>query len=291
MNVPILHYEPKPNPKRWERILLFPLSRIMIAIGFVMWPVLLFGLLSGFIANDIVSGLVFICLALPLSYVTYRLYIHWLESRKATEIPLKGALPELVQGIAYGFTLLCLTILILFLLGRFQITGFGSAAGMFAAFILAVQAGWLEELIIRGIIFRILEEWLGSWLALGISASLFGFLHATNPDSSLWSSVAIALEAGILLGAAFMLTRRLWLAVGLHFAWNFTQGGLFSIAVSGNRQDGLLETTVDGPKWLSGGTFGVEASVITVILCLSLAVWFFYRAKQKGFWVAPSWQR
>ena len=77
-----------------------------------------------------------------------------------------------------------------------------------------------------------------------------------NPNATLFSSFAIAMEAGVLLGAAYVLTRRLWLAVGIHFAWNFTQGGIFGGRVSGITMDGLLESQLSGPTLFSGGSSG-----------------------------------
>ncbi len=92
----------------------------------------------------------------------------------------------------------------------------------------------------RGVLFRIVEESLGSWIALALSAALFGALHAFNPGATLTSSIAIALEAGVLLAAVFMVTRRLWMVIGLHTAWNFTEGGVFGASVSGGDAHGML---------------------------------------------------
>lgn len=89
---------------------------------------------------------------------------------------------------------------------------------------LALYSGVVEELVFRGVVFRVLEEWLGTWVALVLASLLFGGLHLTNPDATLWGAVAIALDAGTLLTACYVLIRRLWLAIGLHFGWNFLQG-------------------------------------------------------------------
>src|SRR3546814_4514721 len=93
----------------------------------------------------------------------------------------------------------------------------------------------------RGVIFRLIERWLGSWIALAISAALFGAGHLANPNASWFAAVCIALEAGIMLGAIYMVTRRLWAAVGIHAAWNFTQGGIYGIAISGLDTQGRSE--------------------------------------------------
>jgi hypothetical protein len=88
-----------------------------------------------------------------------------------------------------------------------------------------------------------------------------------------------------------MVTRRLWLAIGIHFAWNFTQGGIFGVAVSGIQANGLLQATLSGPELLSGGAFGAEASIIAVIVCLAAGACFMWRASVKGNFVRPFWKR
>ncbi|MCJ7434908.1 MAG: CPBP family intramembrane metalloprotease [Anaerolineales bacterium] len=158
-------------------------------------------------------------------------------------------------------------------------------------FALAVLSGVFEEILFRGILFRIVEESLGTWLSLLFSALLFGLLHLGNPNATLWAAIAIAMEAGILLAAAFIVTRRLWLVIGIHFAWNFTQGGIFSISVSGNQVDGLLQATLTGPELLAGGAFGAETSIFAVIVCLAAGVYFIWKALKKGEFVKPFWKR
>ena len=73
----------------------------------------------------------------------------------------------------------------------------------------------------------------GSWVALALTSAAFGAAHLGNPDATWFSSLAITIEAGILLGAVYMLTRRLWAAMGLHAAWNFTQGWIFGLPCLG----------------------------------------------------------
>ena len=96
--------------------------------------------------------------------------------------------------------------------------------------------GFTEELLFRGILFRWIEEFGGSWAALAVTSALFGLAHIFNPGATWFSSFAIAVEAGVLLGGAYMLTRNLWLAMGLHAGWNFTQGEIFDVPVSGTRR-------------------------------------------------------
>src|SRR5206468_8601734 len=134
----------------------------------------------------------------------------------------------------------------------------------------------------RGILFRIVEAGLGSWLGLLVSAAVFGLAHLANPGSNVIGAASIIIEAGILLAAAYMFTRRLWLPIGLHFAWNFTEAGIFGADVSGRHIGGLLRSTLTGPAWLTGGAFGPEASVVAVVLCLAVGVAFIVAAVRRG---------
>ena len=113
----------------------------------------------------------------------------------------------------------------------------------------------------------------------------------TNPNATLFSSFAIAMKAGILSGADYLLPRRLWLAVGIHFAWNFTQGTIFGVRVSGFTMDGLLESELNGPTLLSAGEFRAEASIFALVLEVGIGIWFLVRAGRKGHFIAPFWRR
>jgi membrane protease YdiL (CAAX protease family) len=153
------------------------------------------------------------------------------------------------------------------------------------------MAGVTEELLIRAVAFRILEGWLGSWLALSASAVLFGLMHLPNPQATVLSSVAIALEGGVMLAAAYMVTRRVWLAIGIHVAWNFTQSGIFGVTTSGVDSTGYLEGHLQGPSVLSGGAFGPEASIVAVAVCLAAGLYLVRVANAKGHILKPSWRR
>jgi membrane protease YdiL (CAAX protease family) len=143
----------------------------------------------------------------------------------------------------------------------------------------------------RGVLFRIVEGSFGSWIALAFSAVLFGALHAFNPGATLTSSIAIALEAGVLLAAVFMVTRRLWMVMGLHTGWNFTEGGIFGASVSGGNAHGMLASRFHGPDALTGGAFGPEASIVAVLICLGAGAAFLWLAWRRGRFVRPFWKR
>jgi hypothetical protein len=154
-----------------------------------------------------------------------------------------------------------------------------------------VLAGFAEELLFRGILFRWTEEFAGSWAALVISSVLFGFVHIANPNSSLIATSFIAIEAGVLLGGAYMLTRSLWAPIGLHAAWNFTQGYIFDVPVSGVAENGLVQAKLSGPALLSGGQFGLEASLLALVIATAAGVGLVIVAARRGEVVKPWWVR
>jgi CAAX protease family protein len=111
--------------------------------------------------------------------------------------------------------------------------------------------GGFQELIFRGVIYRMTEEWLGIWWALMISAMLFGLIHMSSAGATIFSAMAVALQGVVLLAATFLLTHRLWMAIGRHMAWDFANDGIFGVGIaglSGQSLHGLLQANLSGPK-------------------------------------------
>ncbi|HEY1629671.1 MAG TPA: type II CAAX endopeptidase family protein [Rhizomicrobium sp.] len=219
-----------------------------------------------------------------LSILAYRLLVRWTEKRGADELGASGAVPQFLLGALIGVGLFCIVYAVYFALGIATFKGMGSTAGLGIALAVGISSGVCEELIMRGGVFRIVESGLGTFVALIVSALIFGFLHMTNPGATLLSSCAIALEAGILLAAAYAVTRSLWLAIGLHFAWNFTEGGIFGAAVSGGQMKGLLNIPLSGSALMTGGSFGPEASLPAIIVCTAAGLILLIIAIRKGEW-------
>jgi membrane protease YdiL (CAAX protease family) len=221
--------------------------------------------------------------------LAYHLYVRWVERRRVSELSAKRAPLEIASGVLLGAFLFAVTIGLLAVLGAYHVTGQNPLAVAIAPIFTFAAIGFGEEVVVRGILFRLLEKVLGTWLALATSAALFGIAHAMNPHSSAISTIAIALEAGILLAAAFMFTRRLWLPIAIHFGWNFTQGAVFGAAVSGMNMQGILKAKLSGPTLLSGGEFGPEASIVAGGVCLLAAAALLRAAMSAGRVIAPIW--
>lgn len=274
-----------------RRILLFPLTRIIVAMITVSVPVVLVQIAARPFAGSEAAKLIIVCVSIVLSFLAYGGYVRLVERRSVSELSFNRGLKEIGQGALLGAVLFSTTIGILWMTGCYAVAGWNDWSVLIASLSLSLFSGFFEELLMRGIFFRIVEESLGTWIALAISALVFGFMHSGNPNATVVSSVAIALEAGLLLGACYVLTRRLWFAVGVHMAWNFVQGGIFGVAVSGNAANGLLQSTLTGPELLSGGSFGAEASVVAVVVCVAGFVFVLRKARNEGEIISPFWKR
>ena len=276
-------------PSFWRRVLAFPISQIVVAILFIAIPFAVVSTPFNLFVTDKPLRRAGALLLTVIVLGAYWAFVRIVERRAVTELSSSHVVRELGGGLVLGALLFSTTIGILAALGAYQMTGNNGWLIMLASLPACVLAGVLEEVLIRGVVFRILEQWLGSWIALTISAVIFGALHLLNPGATLLNAAAISIEAGVLLAAAFMLTRRLWLCIGTHIAWNFTQGGIFSVAVSGGKSTGLLQSRMAGPDWLTGGTFGAEASVVALVVCAAAGVVLIVLAIRKGNVVQPSW--
>lgn len=130
-----------------------------------------------------------------------------------------------------------------------------------------------EEIASRGILYRLLSDRWNPSIALIVSSLLFGFMHLFNTGGTAWSSLSIALTAGWLLGISYAYHRTIWVPIGMHWAWNYLESCVFGFPVSGNPITFIPIVTpiVSGPDILTGGAFGLEASIITVIIAIIIA--------------------
>lgn len=279
------------RPGRLRRILAFPLTAMILEF----LAVSLLGSLAGRAIQSVVprggpaytvGALVTVCVAAG----TYLLARRWLERLGNDELPFSLMPRELLQGLVLGAMLFTVMTAIVGLLGGVAIERVNGAGAIWIMLAMAISSGVVEELLFRAILLRHLEAMLGTWAALAITSLLFGAAHLANPGATLFAAFAIAMEAGILLGAAYLWKRRLWLPIGIHAAWNFTQGFVFSIPVSGSAfEPGLFITTRKGPEWLNGGAFGLEASVIAMLVATGAGLYLLVNVIRQGGITPPMW--
>ncbi len=214
----------------------------------------------------------------------YILWVRLIEGRPVSELGPGAVHPSLGLGLLVGFVLFCSITLVLFLSDHYEADEISADIPALIesfAFFFIVAAG--EEVIFRGILFRMIDERFNTWVALLVSALVFGFVHLGNPGATVWSSSAIAIEAGIMLGLAYKCSGNLWFPIGIHWAWNFTQGNIFGFEVSGTEvSTSLIESTVSGPEFITGGSFGPEASILAAGFGLLISLYFFRLLKSQN---------
>ena len=238
------------------------LLAVIAAVFAVQW------VMRGHVPNLV--GLVALAITVMVAYLVGS---RWIEQREPVELLAKQWVTDLASGFSLGFMLFSFVILLLRLTGCYHFTGWGTASQLAMGLLSACLAACLEEIIFRGFLFRLSAKLVGTWGALAATSVLFGAAHALNKGATTWSSLAIALEAGTLLGAAYAMTQRLWLPIGLHIGWNFTEGPVYGMILSGNEARGsLLHGTLQGRDVLTGGAFGPEASILAVGVCLLTAI-------------------
>ena len=201
----------------------------------------------------------------------------WTEKRKAADLPLRRLAGDTALGFGVGILFFILVTGCIALLGGYRV---GSVNWDWNALVrslfMFLVVGVGEEVLFRGIVFRMIDDRWGTLVALVVSALIFGFVHISNDNATVWSSLAIAVEAGLLLGAAYKWSGTLWLPIGIHWSWNYFQGPVFGFAVSGNGTQSLITPVIQGSDWLTGGSFGAEASIPAFVLGLALAIVFLW---------------
>lgn len=278
-----------------SKILHFPLTKIII--GFFVVAGLSGGSQHGLeqiFANtftskeimELVVGIFTIFIAIGLYYFLFREY----EKRKIDELSLQKFGLNIGTGLFLGAVLMSLTTLVIYLYGSYSVVSVNPFSYLLPALTMALTSSIIEEILFRGILFRIIEEKLGSYLALCLSALIFGLMHLMNPNSSLLVAIGLSIQAGLLLGVLYMFSRNLWLPIGVHFAWNFTLGGVWGAPVSGMLLEKTLFTSsLRGNELVTGGPFGPEGSVQATVFCLLATSLFFIPCLKQGKVRRPFW--
>jgi len=280
---------------QWRRIADFPLMAMLIALVIAIACFTAGALIAQFLLPPtpaLPRQTRFDLVSIPILLIAYEFLIRHLGERPKDDYRDPRAIRNLGLGLAAGFALFSVAVGIAALMGVYRITGPGDASGLVAALVgSAIFPAVSEELVFRGIMFRWIEEFGGSWMALLLTSALFGAVHLSNHGATWIAAVFIAFEAGIMLGAAYMLTRSLWMPMGIHAAWNFAQGELYDIPVSGHAEKALVKAQLSGPPLLTGNGFGLEASLIAMVIATAFGAWLLWLAIQRGQLMSPWWVR
>jgi membrane protease YdiL (CAAX protease family) len=183
----------------------------------------------------------------------------------------RGWLAETFEGFALGLLLMLLVLAVELLIGAYRLTGpsrpdqdwSALVASLLLAFVGFGVVAFYEELLARGYVLQNLAAAFGRIVGVVCSSALFAVAHLANPGAGLVSVIGLFV-AGLLLATGYLVTGRLWLPIGLHLSWNFVQGPLFGFPVSGIETVSLVRLEAVGPDFLTGGSFGPEASMVGI---------------------------
>lgn len=260
-------YTSKFSLGKWCFLFIGGIILFTIAYAFATIPEL-------YIGNNWISGtLSLICGVLLL--LMYRWLVRSYEERKIEELSMQKSLKDTGIGFLWGMLMMAAVIGIFALCGWYKIFGCSFNVAFVYRYLMAyfvVAVG--EEIVFRGIMFRLLDSQFNLWVALIISAIVFGAAHIINPNATVVSTVGISLATGVLFGLLFKYYRTLWVPIGIHWSWNFVQGTVTGCPVSGGAPDySILQSVTSGPELFTGGLFGPEASIITMIAGLAPCIW------------------
>ena len=229
-----------------------------------------------------------------LTLALYLAAVTWIERRRAAELSLAGAGRALGAGTLAGLALFSLLMTVLWVTGAYRLQGWGGAdalgLGVMAVFWISVAIQ--EEILWRGLVYRLCAKVFGTWGAVLLSAALFGAKHMLDTPDVTFAAFVGVLVGGVFLAAAYAATGRLWLPIGLHFGWNFAEGTLFGTDVSGTTGLGptLLTGKLNGlPLW-SGGQFGPEASIAAWIILIAASAYLSWRTTTSNRAEPPIWR-
>lgn len=266
-----------------SRIVNHPFTRAVVAVLCVQVTFFAVLIPTGMLPKPYRQGWPMLLTALAV-VAAYRWYVRRFERRDIAELALRGAGRELGRGVGLGALLVVFCSAVLLAAGAWTPTGTVAWTVMLKPLPEQIMVAFFEEILFRAVIFRLLEKSWGTSIAFAVSSLLFALAHLSNDSFGLLPAVMTAVASATLTGA-WLLTRRLWLPIGLHFAWNYLFDAVFSPPVSGHPGRGWIQIASAGPDWLTGGGYGVEGSLVTLVGWGVAAVVLVAAARRRGHWL------
>lgn len=272
---------------------------VRFLIGIVLIAVPYFGILTigqtlisnGSLAlweNRVLRSALFIFLGI-LVVVLYKIYFKFIEQKPFYEFSFVSATTDVTKGIIFTLIITAIVLLIFYFNSNIHTTVGAGIGFLPLAIAIAFMSSFAEEILFRGLLFRLTEEKLGSYIAIGISSVLFGIAHYVNPNATVISALAIGLESGLILSAVYILTRKLWLNIAIHFTWNLI-GGILGFHYMNNKGEvGVFNSKLVGSKILTGGELGIEFSILIVLIGIIFGLTLILIARKRGLIVKPAW--
>jgi hypothetical protein len=264
-----------------KKIIYFPITKILIGItccflllvgvqNFVTKP-LFYNLLNTKSIADTIINYISVAVLLFAYYFVFHIY----EKRKIKELSVKHFPKEFFGGLFFGFITLSFVILILYLLGFYTFISISNFSYFLAPLSFLIVAALIEEIFFRLIIFRILENWIGTYIALIVISVIFTLPHLFNDHVTVVSVLSLLLF-GFTHSIMYTYTKRLWLPFAFHLGWNFAQP-FYGSNLSGMDSIGsIIKSTFDGPILLTGSDFGIEDSILSIFFLIMISLIFLY---------------
>ncbi len=266
-----------------EKIRDYYLTKILIGISVIAGSVVLIEwagrlFLGKIQLADDINNLIIAIAEAGVSLYGYILLFSRYEKRQISELSLTGFVKYLPLGFATGVILQSLFILVIFINGNYSIEKINPVSYILPSFTTALTAGFVTEIIFRGILFRIIEDKFGTLIAITFMALLFIVFHLNVEGATPVSVLSTAMISGMLLSSVYVLTRSLWFPIFLHFGWDFTEPGIYGAINPGNSiEQSLFSSRISGPDILTGGQLGpqnsIQALIIVTLLCV-IILWY-----------------
>ncbi len=278
------------------RITQHPLFRPFVVVLFLM-PIVIF---NSVLVSEVFPRLqepvatyvdiVRLLVSIPLILISYQWYCRSYEKRSAFEIDPNDGIVQWVLGATVAAVMVLVFVGLIELVGDYRIVEVRGGTRLLVNFLTFTAGALLQDMVLLCILYRLLEEFIGTWVSLLISLSLFGVVHLLNAEQSIASAVMLMFSSLIIV-APFILTRKLWVTWGFHAGWNFMQAGVFGMMNSGVAFKGWFVAEIAGPEWVTGGSIGLEGTYhsMAIDFLIGLAVMFLAVRYQKI--VKPRWAR
>jgi uncharacterized protein len=276
-----------------QKVFQFFLTKMVVGIAIIVAFVALVELLRSFLldktnlGNDtkaLITAITEAVIAVAAYIVLFKVY----DKRQIHELSRANLIKNAITGFLTGILLQTLSILVIYIADTYSVVHINPISTLISPLAFALTAGFVAEIIMIGIVFRLLEKQTGTVIALFIFVLLFAVLHVNTKGATFVSVGATAMQAGFMLPAAYVFSRSLWLPIFLHFGWDFAEPGIFGgINPSSSLTQGLFTSKIAGNSLLTGGETGPQDSLTSLLLCLLLGIIFLVLARQKNNLIRP----
>ena len=233
-------------------------------------------LIQSFSAGSDSSTIIMLFSEIAMIAVVF-LFCRWIEKRKLRTLGFlkKRVVIEYAKGLLVGFVVFSVAVLLCVATGTLKITGFSigfSVVTVLLYFFGYMIQGMAEEVLCRGYFMVSLARRYSIPVAVFVSSFAFSLLHMGNPGITVLAVVNLTLF-GIFAGVVMVRQGNIWMVAGIHSMWNFTQGNVFGIQVSGLEQQNSVFSSImsEEKKWISGGSFGLEGgAAVSIVLMIGI---------------------